>query len=280
MFAFHSGCSVGASYNASWLREAEDSPSAWKGPRAAEKSKKTFSKAIKLLAITLLTLLLAACASNRREPSPRDYPIHGIDVARYQGDIDWNTVRRGGVAFAWIKATEGGDYTDPKFLDNWYGAKAAGVPRGAYHFTYWCRPAIEQAAWFLQNVPVDPDALPPVLDVEWNGHSKTCPIKIPRAKAIAEMQILLNAMEQYYGKRPVIYTDITFFNDVMRGEFERYPIWVRSIPRYPTPRFDGRQWYFWQYTAKGKVPGITGDVDRNAFYGTAHMWERFKSGDL
>lgn len=233
-----------------------------------------------LLAIGFLTFALASCATKRRIPQPSDFPIHGIDVSRYQGDIDWAAVRRGRTAFAWIKATEGGDYVDPRFLENWYAAKAAGVPRGAYHFTYWCRPAIEQVEWFIRNVPVDPDALPPVLDVEWNGHSKTCPIKIPRQKAIAEMRIMLDAMERHYGKRPVIYTDVTFFHDVMNGEFERYPLWVRSIPRYPTPRFDNRRWYFWQYTAVGKVPGVTGNVDRNAFFGTAHMWQRFKDGDL
>ncbi|MGV6872488.1 glycoside hydrolase family 25 protein [Pseudochelatococcus sp. B33] len=235
---------------------------------------------LKPLAVLLLAFAVASCASKRREPVPSDYPIHGIDVSKWQGEIDWVSVRRSGVAFAWIKATEGGDHSDRLFLENWYAAKAAHVPRGAYHFTYWCRSAAEQVAWFIANVPVDEDALPPVLDVEWNGHSKTCPHKIPRARAIEKMQIMLDAMERHYGKRPVIYTDITFFEDVIKGGFERYPLWVRSIPRYPTPRFDGRRWYFWQYTAKGTIPGINGPVDRNAFFGTAHMWERFKAGDL
>lgn len=240
-------------------------------------SKRSF---LKPLAVLLLTLAVASCASKRREPVPSDYAIHGIDVSHWQGEIDWVSVRRSGVAFAWIKATEGGDHLDKRFYQNWNAARAAHLPRGAYHFTYWCRSAEEQVAWFIANVPVDPDALPPVLDVEWNGHSKTCPHKIPRARAIEKMRIMLDAMERHYGKRPVIYTDITFFEDVIKGGFERYPLWVRSIPRYPTPRFDGRRWYFWQYTAKGTISGIKGPVDRNAFFGTAHMWERFKAGDL
>ncbi|MCC2096979.1 MAG: glycosyl hydrolase family 25, partial [Hyphomicrobiales bacterium] len=65
---------------------------------------------------------------------PNHFPIHGIDVSKYQGDIDWNAVRASGVKFAWIKATEGGDHADERFLQNWNAAKAAGVPRGAYHF--------------------------------------------------------------------------------------------------------------------------------------------------
>src|SRR6476620_6874549 len=58
---------------------------------------------------------------------PKDYPIHGIDVSKFQGNIDWNAVASSGVKFAWIKATEGGD-RDARFQANWEGAKAAGIP--------------------------------------------------------------------------------------------------------------------------------------------------------
>ncbi|MGD9657375.1 MAG: GH25 family lysozyme, partial [Methylocystis sp.] len=68
-----------------------------------------------------------------------EFAVHGIDVSKNQGNIDWEQVRDAGVSFAIIKATEGGDRTDSKFAYNWAAAKAAGVPRGAYHFVYWCR---------------------------------------------------------------------------------------------------------------------------------------------
>ena len=98
-----------------------------------------------------------------------EFAVHGIDVSKYQGDIDWEQVRDSGVAFAFIKATEGGDKTDAKFQYNWAAAKAAGVPRGAYHFVYWCRQPQEEIQNFASVVPVEPDALPPVLDVEPTG---------------------------------------------------------------------------------------------------------------
>ena len=83
----------------------------------------------------ICALLLSACAAFEfPDPTPDDFAIHGIDVSRYQGDIDWRRVKRAGTEFAWIKATEGGDYVDPKFMENWNQARAAGVPRGAYHF--------------------------------------------------------------------------------------------------------------------------------------------------
>ncbi|MEI9915293.1 MAG: GH25 family lysozyme [Methylovirgula sp.] len=225
-------------------------------------------------------LLLAGCSGSVPDsevyPTAADFEIHGIDVSRYQGDIDWNSVRESGVRFAWIKATEGGDRVDEKFGVNWMAAKAAGVPRGAYHFAYWCRPAEEQAAWFLQNVPNDPQALPPVLDVEWNPTSLTCPRHVPPEAARAMMKTILDAMQHAYGKQPIIYTSVDFYRDVLAdGAFMEYPMWVRSVKCYPDVKYAGRHWNFWQHTAQGRVPGIRGYVDRNAFYGSSHDWHQW-----
>ncbi|MEX0345710.1 MAG: GH25 family lysozyme, partial [Rhizobiaceae bacterium] len=95
--------------------------------------------------------------------SPFNYAVHGTDVSKYQGDIDWRKKRRNGIAFTFIKATEGGDIFDEYFTRHWNGAKRAGIARGAYHFFYFCRPAFEQARWYIRNVPRDSSALPPVL---------------------------------------------------------------------------------------------------------------------
>jgi lysozyme len=235
-----------------------------------------------VLGVLTFIAFLGGCAGTGlgEDPFPQatDFEIHGIDVSKYQGDIDWAEVRKSGVRFAWIKATEGGDVLDPKFAQNWEGAKAAGVPRGAYHFAYWCRPMEEQALWFLTNVPNEPDALPPVLDVEWNGHSKTCPKRVPKSVALAEMKVMLAAMERAYGKRPVIYTTVDFHRDVMQGEFTDYPIWVRSVKYHPTVKYGSRRWRFWQHTAEGRVKGIRGNVDRNAFNGSAKEWQAWLTG--
>ena len=141
---------------------------------------------------------------------PKDYPIHGIDVSKFQGDIDWNAVANSGVKFAWIKATEGGD-RDARFQANWEGAKAAGIPHGAYHFVYWCRPPLEEIQIFEQNAPVEDDALPPVLDAEATPTSPTCRRHVTQDEAIADMQVMLREMERHYGKRPIIYTTVDFY---------------------------------------------------------------------
>ena len=142
---------------------------------------------------------------------PKDYPIHGIDVSKFQGDIDWNAVAYSGVKFAWIKATEGGDRADARFQANWEGAKAAGIPHGAYHFVYWCRPPLEEINNFEQNAPVEDDALPPVLDAEATPTSPTCRRHVTQDEAIADMQVMLQEMERHYRKRPIIYTTVDFY---------------------------------------------------------------------
>ena len=245
------------------------------------------------LLMSMCVILVGACAREQQSYYPQKgdvrphpgvaraqkLPIHGIDVSRYQGKIDWAAVRDAGTQFAFIKATEGGDYVDPRFLENWHGARRAGVPRGAYHFMYWCRPSHEQAAWFKRNVPADPEALPPVLDLEWNGHSRTCPFKATREAALEATKLMLREMEAHTGKRPIIYTDIPFHREVLAGELSDYPYWVRSTAAEPHERYQNRRWTMWQYTTTGRVPGINGDVDRNAFYGGETEWTTFLATD-
>ncbi len=208
------------------------------------------------------------------------YPVHGVDISRWQGEIDWASVKSAGTRFVYMKATEGGDHVDPAFQRNWEGARRAGIPRGAYHFVYWCRPAHEQAVWFKQQIPNDADALPPVLDVEWNGHSRTCPKKIDRALALEKIKLMLDELEQLTGKKPVIYTDITFHKDVLEGEFNDYPYWIRSTAALPEARYERRPWAFWQFTTTGRVPGIKGDVDRNAFFGSNEQFVGWINGEF
>ena len=219
---------------------------------------------------------LPAAMLNSTYPKPHDYPVHGIDVSKFQGDIDWNAVARSGVKFAWIKATEGGDRADARFQANWDGAKAAGVAHGAYHFVYWCRAPMEEMAFFEQNAPVEEDALPPVLDVEATPTSPTCHRHLTRDGAVADMKVMLDEMERHYGKRPIIYTTVDFYEAILSdGALMDYPIWVRSTKHNPAVKYGSRAWAFWQYQSDGQTPGINGNVDRDVFYGTREQWDAF-----
>jgi len=204
--------------------------------------------------------------------APDRYPVHGIDLSRFQTAVDWPTARANGVNFAFIKATEGGDIVDPMFRDHWQGAAAAGVRRGAYHFFYHCRPAAEQARWYIRHVPRTPGALPPVLDLEWTPTSPTCTIRRDGATIRDEARIFIDILERHYGQRPLIYTTVDFFQDTELWRLRGVEFWLRSVADHPHGVYDGAGWSFWQYTSTGLVPGIAGKVDINVFAGSEQAW--------
>ncbi|QRM55929.1 GH25 family lysozyme [Sinorhizobium sp. BG8] len=203
--------------------------------------------------------------------SPRKLAVHGVDVSRWQAEIDWAKLRTQGANFAYIKATDGGDHLDPMFRTNWRRANEAGLKRGAYHFFYWCRTAGEQADWFIRNVPKDPNALPPVIDVEYNAES-SCKRRLSRAKVLEKMQVFMDKLERHYGQRPVIYTAPDFYRDNLSGEFLDYPFWLRSVAAHPSKVYPGRKWIFWQYSGSGLSHGVDGKIDLNVFHGTEQQW--------
>ncbi len=207
--------------------------------------------------------------------TPFQYPVHGIDVSKYQGDIDWAQVRNSGISFAFIKATEGGDYADETFDYNWALSREAGLPRGAYHFFYFCRTAKEQAKWFIDHVPHDSRALPPVLDIEWNHRSRTCRAKPSSAKVRAEMKVFLDRVGKEYRKRPIIYTTVDFYRDNELWRVSGYHFWLRSVAGHPAEVYPQQDWAFWQYTGTGQVAGISGLTDINVFAGSMGEWQQW-----
>jgi lysozyme len=207
---------------------------------------------------------------------PARHDVHGIDLSKWNGsDIDWPTVKKSGVSFVFLKATEGKDRVDPTFEKNWRDAAAVGIPYAPYHFYYFCSSADEQADWFIANVPRQSMKLPPVLDVEWNHASKTCRMRPDPQTVRASMKRFMDRIEAYYGKRPIIYTSVDFHKDNLVGAFNDYPFWVRSVAAHPSKIYEGRRWAFWQYTATGVVPGLKGETDINVFVGTAKNWNSY-----
>ena len=211
--------------------------------------------------------------------SPRHLAVHGVDVSRWQGNVNWDKLRAQGANFAYIKATDGGDHLDPMFRTNWRNADAAGLKRGAYHFFYWCRTAGEQADWFIRNVPRVEGALPPVIDVEWNGES-SCKRRPSRETVLEKMQVFMDKLERHYGQRPIIYTSPDFYRDNLRGAFLDYPFWLRAVARHPSKVYPDRKWLFWQYSGSGLSHGVRGRIDLNVFHGDERAWRAWAGGQM
>ena len=245
-----------------------------------------------LLLLSLFSALLSGCGGRSGHPYgipaqfddvkpvrwrgnvPSNHPVHGVDVSRYQGVIDWRQASASGVSFAFIKATEGGEIADPMFWTNWQATAAAGIPRGAYHFYYFCRTGAEQANWFIQHVPVTPGALPPVLDIEWTN-SRSCPNHPDPATVRAQALDFLNIVGATYGQVPIIYTSVDFWQDNELWRISGFPFWLRSVAAHPRDVYDGHHWTFWQYTGTGLAPGFRGQVDLNAFAGSQNDWQNW-----
>lgn len=187
--------------------------------------------------------------------------VLGIDVSSYQGVIDWDSVAAAGYDFAIIKATEDDGYENPYFLESWVNAKHVGLIRGAYHFA---RPSLLDAAaeanYFLAIVGELEQGDFLVLDIE-AGDGDLGPWALE----------FLRHVESQVGFKPFVYSGAWFTgphgfaDDTALAE---YGLWLASytaaMPAAPAP------WQFvaiWQYTDKGVVPGIKGDVDLNIFNG-------------
>jgi lysozyme len=196
---------------------------------------------------------------------PENYSIHGIDVSKYQSIIAWEEVQKMQVrdvklGFAFIKATEGVNNIDALFRRNWKKSKQAGIIRGAYHFFVATKDGRKQAENFINMVDLEKGDLPPVLDVEQtNGVSKEVLRK--------EVRKWLNTICDNYGVKPIIYTNVDFYNQYLGGtDFDDYPLWVAHYYQEHKPRIT-RDWIFWQHSEEGRVNGILSRVDFNVFSG-------------
>lgn len=194
--------------------------------------------------------------------------LWGVDVSHHQQRIDWETVaQKNDLHFAFVKATEGSDHKDSLFCTNWDMLQQTGIRRGAYHYfrSYGC--GHDQALHFLQTVELSPGDLAPVLDLETTD-------KMPVEIMLEEARIWLETVERSLNVRPIIYTNLHFYETYLAGVFDNYPLWIaRYSENEPTLR-NGNFWHFWQYSEKGCVQGISKRVDLNLFRGTPQMLDR------
>ena len=202
-------------------------------------------------------------------PDRSKYPLRGIDVSRHQGTIDWPAVAKSDVAFAILKATEGGDHQDERFAANLAGAQAVGLAVGAYHFFTFCRPGAEQASNFLSAVPHDSALLPPVVDLEFAGNCSTRPTV---ADLKRELSDFLTPVEAAFGRPAILYV-VDDAAAMYAGALPDRPRWIRSIIWAPV----NSDWVYWQYHSAGHVAGIEGEVDLNVLQGGPDALQRLRA---
>lgn len=196
-------------------------------------------------------------------PSAERYPIQGIDVSHHQGMIDWQRVAAvKHIKFAYIKATEGGDFKDSEFQANWRNAKQARLIRGAYHYFTFCRPGRDQALNFLSAVPPETGTLPMAIDLEFGGNCKYEPTLL---ELLRELKAFVDELQKIRPMKPIFYVTPEFFDRYLKGNTSRFPdhyLWLRNIFYEPKQAHCAR-WTIWQFANSGTVDGISVPVDLN-----------------
>jgi lysozyme len=203
-------------------------------------------------------------------PSKRDHPVQGLDVSNHQGPIDWAEVRREGYSFAFVKATEGGDWTDGRYVEHTSGARAAGLRVGAYHYFTFCRDGAEQGRHAVDVVRPQTRAgdLPLVVDLEFGGNCSHVPTVAELDRQFGAFDAVVRAA---FGRPPVLYVTGDFQHRYIDGAAARgsalagHRLWIRDI--LGRPGGGCGRWAFWQYANGGRVDGVDGGVDLNAYCG-------------
>lgn len=215
---------------------------------------------ISILVIMLLSLAIPVLAF----PPSSDEIYDGIDVSEWQGDIDFSKVASSGIKVVYIRASEGSEYVDPYFKENYEKAKANGLRIGFYHFLTATNTeeAEEEARFFVSNIKgLEPDCKL-AMDFEvFDGLGVTEINEISRT--------FLETVERLSGKECVIYSDAYNAKAIFGEDLARdYPIWVADY--FVDEPADNGKWDTWvgfQYTDRGRIDGIDGNVDRDRFTG-------------
>lgn len=212
----------------------------------------------------------------RLVPKKEKRQYKGIDVSVYNRSVNWGLVKRDGIDFAFIRAgfrgygSRGTLNEDPYYKLNMQGARQAGVPVGVYFVTQAINEdeAKEEAYWVLERVRNYKIDYPIAIDIEAPGLEN--PNDIPRTQnldrntrtsiARAFCETIQNA-----GYRPIVYCNVDWaYNYLNMSELSAYDTWIASY-RDNNPGYNGK-YSIWQYTSKGQVSGVLGNVDRNICY--------------
>ncbi|MDR1808879.1 MAG: hypothetical protein LBR34_00555, partial [Prevotella sp.] len=192
-----------------------------------------------------------------------EYTVRGVDLSHHNPIIDWTKIDESqNIRFVYLKATEGLSHNDRNYISNYKAAKASGLKTGSYHFYLFAVSGKKQARHFIRTAKCASGDLLPAIDVEHspgNPHSKdTAYINL----VVKELKTLENELYEYYGIHPVIYTNKQCYGLYVKANFADNPLWICDLNSEP---LGVDNWIIWQFSHKGKLPGINEKIDLNYF---------------
>ncbi|MET9869388.1 lysozyme [Streptomyces sp. NPDC006386] len=235
------------------------------------------------LALYAAALALGGTALAEAPASAASRP-KGHDVSSHQKNVDWQSAKKKGARFVYVKATESTTYRNPYFGQQYNGSRNAGLARGAYHFALPNRSSgAAQAAHFVGNGgswSADGWTLPPALDIEYNPYDKKrkC-YGLSKARMVGWIRSFSDEVKRLTGRRPVIYTT-THWWKTCTGNSSAFaadhPLWIARYDSASAGTLPAgwSSWTFWQYdNGSGALPG-----DQNLFNGSLDRLKRFARG--
>lgn len=223
--------------------------------------KRRLTGAAAVLIACIAALVFAALVPARAIPPSGGRQYRGIDISEFQGEIDFEEVRRSGIEAVYIRVGAG-EYTDEYFAENYERAKAAGLKIGFYHYVT-ARSVDEgrrQARFFASLAAGREPDMRLAMDFEYFGS-----LSVSQINAISEAY--LDELTALTKREAVIYSDLSNARNIFsRALAEKYPLWAAQYGAdEPSANGKWREWVGFQYTDEGRVGGIYGNVDRNIF---------------
>lgn len=226
---------------------------------------------IRRIIISTVTLLAFTSAHAQYQIECEDTcnHIHGLDMSHYQGNVFWEAVEEvanNKIHYVYLKATEGANNIDKRYLQNIEMAKKAGLKVGSYHFY---RPRVPQDVQLknfrAQCRPQDQDLIP-MIDVE--AAAGLSPREL--CDSLHKFMVLV---EKEYKQKPLLYSGQNFYNKYLAGEFNGYKLMIAKYSNPEPVLIDDRDIFAWQYTGKGRIKGVNGYVDKSRLLGRHTMRE-------
>lgn len=223
--------------------------------------KRRLTGAAAVLLACIAALVFAALVPARAIPPSGGRQYRGIDISEFQGEIDFEEVRRSGIEAVYIRVGAG-EYTDEYFAENYERAKASGLKIGFYHYVT-ARSVDEgrrQARFFASLAAGREPDMRLAMDFEYFGS-----LSVSQINAISEAY--LDELTALTKREAVIYSDLSNARNIFsRALAEKYPLWAAQYGAdEPSANGKWREWVGFQYTDEGRVGGIYGNVDRNIF---------------
>lgn len=193
----------------------------------------------------------------------KEYYVKGIDLSHHNPIINWQIAAEENITFAYIKATEGSTHEDRNYPYNYDLASKTNVHVGSYHFYSFGVSGKEQAKHFIRVAKCKSGDMIPAIDIEHSAANPYSKDKDYIANVISELKILANELYEHYGVNPVIYTNRDCYKLYIDGNFPDNLIWMSDLDGEPSEKIEN--WRIWQFTHKGKFPGVKDNVDLNYY---------------